>query len=255
VVVAAARVGLGAVAITDHDTISAIPVARAEAAWWGIELIAGVELTCEFEGRELHVLGHFVRDDDPALGEATALLIAGRTERLGTMVERLRDQGICVDAEALKRMFPRAVLGRRHVAEYLARTGQVDCVRAAFLRYLGDGCPACVEKVRLEAGSAIELILGAGGVAALAHPPAWLKEASLCALAEMGMGAIEVDGPGFSRGLFRRLNAQAERLGLIGIAGSDFHAADRPGRWVGSVTTERDQLERLRAACDCRTSS
>ena len=64
VVVAAARVGLGAVAITDHDTVSALPIARPEAAWWGIELIAGVELTCEFEGRELHILGHFIRDDD-----------------------------------------------------------------------------------------------------------------------------------------------------------------------------------------------
>ena len=64
------------------------------------------------------------------------------------------------------------------------------------------------------------------------------------------MRAIEVDGPGFSRSLSRRLQAQAERLGLIGIAGSDFHAADRPGRWVGAITTERDQLQRLRAASE-----
>ena len=50
VVVAAARVGLGALAITDHDTVSALAVARPEAAWWGIELITGVELTSEYEG-------------------------------------------------------------------------------------------------------------------------------------------------------------------------------------------------------------
>ena len=179
VVVAAARVGLSAVAITDHDTVSALPVARPEAAWWGIELIAGVELTCEFERRELHILGHFVRDDDPALCEATALLIAGRTERLNTMVERLRDQGISVDAAALKLTFPRAVLGRRHVAEYLARTGQASSVRVAFLQYLGDGCPACVDKVRLGARSAIELILGAGGVPG-AGAPACEPEGSDC---------------------------------------------------------------------------
>jgi 3',5'-nucleoside bisphosphate phosphatase len=249
VVVAAARVGLGSLAITDHDTVSALPIARPEAAWWGIELIAGVELTCEFEGRELHILGHFIRDDDRALCEAMTVLRAGRIERLRTMTERLRALGLSISEEALKRAFPRAVLGRRHVAEYLVRTGQVASLREAFLQYLGDGCPACVDKVRLEAGRAIALIAAAGGVSALAHPPADLRELSLCALIELGLCAIEVDGPGFSRSLSRRLHAQADRLGLIGIAGSDFHAPDRPGRWVGAITTSGDQLDRLRLGC------
>ena len=59
-------------------------------------------------------------------------------------------------------------------------------------------------------------------------------------------GAVEVAGPGCSRGLGRRLGASADRLGLVGIAGSDFHAPDRPGRWVGAVTTDAADLERLR---------
>ena len=111
VVVAAARVGLGALAITDHDTVSALPVARLEAAWWGIELIAGVELTCEFEGRELHILGYFIRDDDPALCEAMILLCAGRIERLRLMIARLEAQGLSINEQALKRVFPRSSWG------------------------------------------------------------------------------------------------------------------------------------------------
>ena len=74
------------------------------------------------------------------------------------------------------------------------------------------------------------MIAAAGGVSALAHPPADLRELTLCTLIELGLCAIEVDGPGFSRSLSRRLHVQADRLGLIGIAGSDFHAPDRPGR-------------------------
>jgi 3',5'-nucleoside bisphosphate phosphatase len=248
VVVAAARVGLGALAITDHDTVSALAIARPEAAWWGIELIPGVELTSEYEGRELHILGYFIRDDDPALVEAMAFLRCGRVERLRKMVAQLRALGFSIDEQALRRAFPRAVLGRRHVAEFLARTGQVTSLREAFLRYLGDGRPACVDKPRLEAARAIALIEAAGGVSALAHPPVNLRELSLCALVELGLHAIEVDGPGFSRSLSRRIQDQAVRLGLIGIAGSDFHAHDRPGRWVGAITTAHDQLERLRAA-------
>jgi 3',5'-nucleoside bisphosphate phosphatase len=246
VVVAAARVRLGALAITDHDTVSALEVARPEAAWWSIELISGVELTSEYEGRELHILGYFIRDDDAGLLEAMALLRSGRSERLRRMIAQLKSLGFSIEEQALRRAFPRAVLGRRHVADFLARTGQVASLREAFLRYLGDGCPACVDKVRLEAGRSIALIEAAGGVAALAHPPARLRESTLRTLADMGLRAIEVDGPGFSRSLSRRLETQALRLGLVGIAGSDFHATDRPGRWVGAITTARDQLERLR---------
>ncbi len=187
VVVAAARVGLGALAITDHDTVSALEIARAEAAWWGIELIPGVELTSEFEGRELHILGYFIRDDDQALLEAMEFLRRGRVSRLRAMVARLKTLGLFIDDEALRRAFPRAVLGRRHLAEFLVRTGQVKNLRVAFLEYLGDGCPACVDKTRLDAGRAIALVQAAGGVAALAHPPVGLRESALRALVELGL--------------------------------------------------------------------
>ena len=248
VVVAAARVGLSALAITDHDTVSALAVARPEARHWGLELVAGVELTCEHGGRELHILGYFIREDEPDLAAAMDRLRSGRALRIEAMADRLRDLGLLVDLEAVRRAFPRAVLGRRHLAEYLARTGQVSGVRAAFAEFLGDRGPATVEKTRLDALRAIELIGRAGGVAALAHPPHDLGESAIRALADAGMRAIEVDGPGCSRGLGRRLKAIAERLRLIGVAGSDFHAPDRPGRWVGAITTDRETLERLRDA-------
>jgi predicted metal-dependent phosphoesterase TrpH len=252
VVVSAARVGLAALAITDHDTVSALAIARPEAQRWGVELIGGVELTCEYEGRELHILGYFIREDEPALLEAMSKLRVGRTERLHAMAVRLKALGLSVDEQSLKRIFPRAVLGRNHIALYLARTGQVASPRDAFRTYLGDGCPAAVDKLRLEAGHAISLICQAGGVAALAHPPINLQEATLRALVALGLQAIEVDGPGFSQSSSRRFRAQALRLELIGVAGTDFHAPDRPGRWVGAITTPVDQLERLRWASRAR---
>jgi 3',5'-nucleoside bisphosphate phosphatase len=250
VVVAASRVGLAALAITDHDTVSALAVARPEARHWGVELVAGVELTCGHRGRELHILGYFIREDDPDLVAAMDTLRTGRVHRFGAMAERLRDLGLRVDLDAVRRAFPRAVLGRRHLADYLARTGQVSSLRQAFVQHLGDGCPACVEKPRLDALQAIELIGRTGGVAALAHPPHDFGESAVRGLADEGLRAIEVDGPGCSRGLGRRLREIAGRLGLIGVAGSDFHAPDRPGRWVGAVTTDPETLERLRGAAN-----
>jgi 3',5'-nucleoside bisphosphate phosphatase len=248
VVVAAARVGLAGLAITDHDTVSALPIARPEAARWGIELVSGVELTCQHAGREIHILGYFIEEDDPALLDSMALLQNGRAQRIEAMVERLCMLGLRIDLKAVRQVFPRAILGRRHLADYLTRTNQVPSNREVFARFLGDGCPACVDKPRLESAQTIRLIHQAGGVAALAHPPHDLKASLFHALASEGLDALEVDGPGFSREKSHRMRNWADQLGLVGIAGSDFHTADRPGRWVGAITTSVDDLERLRQA-------
>ncbi len=259
VVVAAARVGLAALAITDHDTVSALRIARPEASRWGVELIAGVELTCAGAGRELHVLGYFIDDGNAALCEALARLSGGRTERIAAMAASLLNLGLAVDLAALSRAYPRANLGRKHLALYLARTGQVESERDAFARYLADGRPACVDKPRLDAERAIDLIRVSGGIAALAHPPFDFPELRLGALVSAGLQALEVDGPGFSTGKSRRLRAWAARLGLLAVAGSDFHAPGRPGHWIGSVNTPAAELGRLRSAArpapiECPTS-
>lgn len=252
VVIAAAGVGLQAVAITDHDTVSGIAVARPEAERLGIELVPGVEWTADFEGRELHILGHFVNENDSALLAASARLRAGRIDRLKAMVESLERLGLSVDLEALARMFPRATLGRRHLAEWLARTGQVGGVREAFVRYLGDKGPARVPKPRLDWREAITLTAGAGGVSGLAHPPFNLREEAIETLAAGGLGAIEVEGPGINNRLGRRFLAWAGTHNLVPIAGSDFHAQGPGPRWVGAVTTAAGELERLRERCPGR---
>ena len=247
-VAAAAAVGLAALAITDHDTVSALAIARPEAQRCGVELIDGVELTCCLHGREVHVLGHFIDADDAPLLDAMSWLRAGRAGRLEAMAELLGKKSLVLDLETLRRSFPRAVLGRRHVAEYLARTGQVASVRTAFAELLGDGGPAFVAKPQLDVVEAIGLIRGAGGVAALAHPPYNLRAETLRTLAAAGLGGVEVAGPGISNRLGRRFRDWAAELHLVPVAGSDFHMADRPGRWVGAITTPLADLDRLRRA-------
>src|ERR1700686_3140899 len=62
--------GLGAIAITDHETPAAYFPAQAAAKVGdnvgdgpAIEVIAGVEISCEYRGQELHLLGYFFRPD------------------------------------------------------------------------------------------------------------------------------------------------------------------------------------------------
>lgn len=248
VVRAAAGRGLSALAITDHDTVSALAVARPEADRLGVELVNGVELTAEREGREIHLLGYFFDASDADLVEATRRLRAGRADRIAAMADRLRSLGLSVDLEALSRTFPRATLGRRHLADWLAKTGQVADRRAAFDLYLCDSGPATVPKPRLPWAEAIALIRGAGGVAAWAHPPFDCRRVMVEELIAGGLGAIEVDGPGFDARRSARLRGWAADYGLIPVAGTDFHTPDRPGRWLGAVVTPGGVLERLRIA-------
>src|SRR5438105_6809004 len=83
----ARRSGLAALAITDHDILEGIGPAR-QAAGEHLEVIAGVEVTAEFRGHELHLLGFFFRPDDEALNRALASLRRDRIDRFHDMVER-----------------------------------------------------------------------------------------------------------------------------------------------------------------------
>lgn len=246
VVRAAANLRLSALAITDHDTVSASGVARPEAARLGLELVSGIELTTEHEGREYHLLGYFVRDDEPELVETCRDLRSRRDDRIRAMADRLGALGLRVDLDAIRKTFPRATIGRKHLADWLVRSGQVPDRRSAFALYLGDAASANVPKPRLAIEEAVALVGRVGGVAALAHPPYDLRERTLQTFVAAGLKGIEVAGPGFGKARGARFRAWAERFALVPVAGSDFHVNDRPGRWVGSITTPADDLERLR---------
>ncbi len=247
VVWAAAGLGLKALAITDHDTVSALAIARPEAQRAGIELIGGVEVSAEFHGREVHLLGHFVSEDGERLQALCRKVRESRGARLNAMIERLASLGLTVELGALQRAFPRALLGRRHLADYLVRSGQAADRRVVFAKVLGNHGPANVPKVPAPWREAIQAIGEAGGVAGLAHPPYDLKWASLEELVGGGLSSIEVDWPGLAPNKSLRLRETASRMGLVPIAGSDFHAADRHGRWLGAVATPIERIETLRA--------
>ena len=93
-------------------------MARTEAARWDIELVAGVELTSELDGREIHILGYFIRDDDRAICSAMEWLRTGRATRLEAMVDRLRTLGLTIDVNAVGPVFP----AQRWVADTLPIT-------------------------------------------------------------------------------------------------------------------------------------
>ncbi|MBY0514144.1 MAG: PHP domain-containing protein, partial [Gemmataceae bacterium] len=175
VVALARQAGLCAVAVTDHDTLAAVPAAAAAAAAFShppVEVVSGVEITTELDGRELHLLGYFVRSDDPELTAALARVCAQRRERFREYVARLGERGSVIppDRAALVERST-ASPGRRHVAGLLIACGLAKTRNEAFHRFLGPLRGLVAPKLMLPVGEAIELVHAAGGVASLAHPP------------------------------------------------------------------------------------
>jgi hypothetical protein len=242
----ARRSGLAAVAVTDHDTLSGFGPAHAAAAGSGVEVVPGVEISAEHRGRELHVLGYFVRAGDARLLAALERLREHRTGRFRDMVERLRGCGVPLREEELPRHPAPGVLGRRHLAELLVRLRRAGSVREAFVRYLGDGGRVAVPKLRLPAAEAIDLVRGAGGVAGWAHPSYDCTREHLAALTALGLGAVEVEYPGYRPARVRQLRSWATELGLAVTGGSDCHGPDHPRRAVGSCGVTDTELESLR---------
>jgi predicted metal-dependent phosphoesterase TrpH len=242
----ARRSGLAVVAITDHDTLAGVAEAEAAARGSGVKVVPGVEISAEHEGRELHLLGYFVQSENAELRTALQRLREGREQRFWYMVERLRGCGVSIDECELRRHAGAGVLGRRNLAEYLVQTRRASTVREAFARYLGDKGRVNVPKVRLAVAEAIALVRGAGGVASWAHPPYDDARDRLRELQRLGLGAVEVEYPGFRPGHKRELRRWAAELGLAISGGSDCHGPGHARRTVGACSISAQELAALR---------
>jgi 3',5'-nucleoside bisphosphate phosphatase len=239
----ARRSGLAAVAITDHDTLAGVGPAQVLGGR-GLEVIAGVEITAEFRGREFHLLGYFIDLENTALQTALAEAQQERVRRFRAMVDRLGAMGIALAADAVETQG--TALGRRHLAEMLVKAGKAGTVREAFQRYLGDHGRIIVPRQRMPVAQAIALTQGAGGVAAWAHPTYDCSEESLRELRDLGLGAIEVDYPSCRHSKQSELRRWARDLGLAVTGGSDCHGPGQPQRALGACGITADELEALR---------
>lgn len=225
---------LGAIAITDHDSIAGAREALLTGIPPGLGFLTGVEVSAEpppsYGGPgSLHILGYGLRLDDPDLNRVLEKLQNARHDRTPKILRRLAAMGIPVTLEEVMALAADGQPGRPHIAKLLVAKGVVPDIDAAFDRYLGNGRPAYVDKFRIAASEAIAMINAAGGIPVLAHPGllALEDEAALVELVAelMGMGlkGIEVYYPEHDPAMTRRFVELARRHGLLMTGGSDFH--------------------------------
>ncbi len=233
----ARQCGLKALAITDHDCIDGLAEAQAAGARYGVEVVAGVELSVTVAEVEVHLLGYFFDPDHPGLRAHLAAFQERRRERALRMVERLNTLGVPLTFEEVEAQAQGQALGRPHLAQALLNGGYVETSQEAFEQYISDRGPAFVPKPMFPAQEALALLHEAGGIGVLAHPGHWTGDTTVMALIQAGLDGLETIHPSHDASLTQYYRRLARDFFLLETGGSDYHGprpdvADAMGRYT-----------------------
>jgi predicted metal-dependent phosphoesterase TrpH len=230
------------VALTDHDTTAGWDDA-VQALPAGLTLVRGAELSCSRGGISLHLLAYLFDPAERAFADMRAMLRASRVGRAERMVELLAADGHPVSWDQVRELAGGTV-GRPHIAQALMAHGLVDSVTEAFNPdWIGTHGRYWVAKAELDVVEAVQLVVGAGGVAVFAHPAASKRGRTvgddvIALMAAAGLAGLEVDHVDHSEDEKAHLRGLAAELGLLTTGSSDFHGENKTVQLGAHLTSE-----------------
>lgn len=271
----AAAAGLQVIALTDHDNVDGIPAAlEAAQKFPNLRVIPGVEISTEEPEGEVHVLGYFIDCGNPELLAALEKSRESRVGRAHAMLEKLAGLGMPLEWKRVQQIAGDGTIGRPHIAQALLEKGYIATLKEAFEKYIADGGPAYVERIKITPAETVELISRAGGIAVLAHPltskrirgasgttalePKTAKldepEATIARLKKNGLAGIEAYYGEYTQEQVQSLLKLAEKYGLLATGGSDYHGLDENAETrLGGAKVPLAAAEKLIARAEQRT--
>ncbi len=266
----AASAGLSAIAVTDHDNDAGCADALDEGAKLDVEVVPGVEISCDVEDLAergfspssrptMHLLGYFIPESRNPLSEGLADLQFHRANRNRIIVDRLNELGVDMTFEEVEAEAggPGSQIGRPHFAAVMVRHDAVPDYQTAFDEFLAKGAKAYIGRKLYRPVDAVELMIEAGVVPVLAHPltmniPFEEIERFADELVDAGLRGIEGYHGDWTLEDQAPLRDYAERRGLIASGGSDYHGVMRPDRDLpggrSGVTVPMEVLDQLKSA-------
>jgi len=236
--------GLTHLAITDHDCVAGFAEISGDA---NLRLIPGVEISCAWGSRELHVVGLGIDAGDSGLIALLERQQASRRDRIGAIAERLSALGIDGLMDYLDTL-PCHALTRTHAADFLVDGGHCRNQQKAFKQYLGSRGRAHVPGTWCALAEAVQVIKAGGGIAVLAHPGRYpLSKHQLEGLVrefrELGGEAMETSYGNIDPLVQRRMRELAEAAGLYQSQGSDFHSASAHWTDIGRFPAQPPDIK------------
>ncbi|GAC1417531.1 MAG: PHP domain-containing protein [Actinomycetota bacterium] len=252
VVGVAKKAGLDAFALTDHDTLAGLPIARAAAAHLGLTVYTGCEISAVHEGCPVHVLGYFMDESHPRLLNELSAIREDRVRRAKAIVDKLNGLGVSITYERVREIAQGESVGRPHLAAAMVEAGVINKTNEAFTdEWIGNNGRAYVEKKALSPQAAVDLINESSGAAVIAHP-IWFRKGEdglpadlIESLARNGLAGLEVNHPDHDEAARARFGALARDLGLIETGSSDYHGNEH-GPTIALNVTPAESIEALR---------
>lgn len=251
----AKRIGLKAVALTDHNNVDGLPRFLAAAEKAGIEAVPGVEFSTDYHGIELHVLMLFIQPKHYDAVKSVLHDFHKRKEQSNRdLIDNLNKAGIAISYDDVCKRTPTGFVNRAVIASELVEKSYVSSVKEGFQKYLSEKNGFYVPAKRTDVYEMIRFIKELGGVTVLAHPFLNLDEAALRAFLPeaiaAGLDAIETMYSKYDELTTRTAMNIAEEFGILHSGGSDFHGKTKPdialGRGRGNLLIPYSVLENLK---------
>ena len=228
--------GIEIVCISDHDNLAAYFEIKTYADEHGVTLVPGVELSCIYEGVDVHILAYAFDALDERVAERLRQFRQTRHQRGSLMVDRLRSLGYAISADRVDELAAGGSMGRPHVARALVEAGYVASVDEAFDKLLSAGKPGYVEKERFRIDEAVALIRSTGGVTSIAHPTLYPNgERIVPQLLDAGIDGVEVFHPKVDEASREAYSNVARFRGKMLTGGSDDHGTVKTKETLGTI--------------------
>lgn len=234
----AEKIGLDAIALTDHNTVAGLPEFLAAAEGKKVRAIAGTEFSTDYKGTELHILGLFLRPEHYA--PITDLLEDYRMRKEKSnldLTEKLNAAGYAIDYEKIKSSTPKGQVNRALIAAELTRLGYTESIQDAFKKLLSPKCGYYIPPTRPSPFETIRLIKSMGAVAVLAHPFLNLDEQELREFLEeavpCGLDGMETLYSTYDEETTALAEKMAAEFGILSSGGSDYHGGNKPHIQMG----------------------
>jgi predicted metal-dependent phosphoesterase TrpH len=233
------RSGLKAVALTDHDTVEGLDDFLDQQNCVSTRLIPGIELSCEFLGRDLHILGLFMDHRDPVFKERVQSLRLRRHRRNAQIFQKLNNLKIKIRPEDFFKDKQQGTLTRAHIADMLIETGHAASRTEVFKKYLGEDGLAYAPFEFLSPDEAFKWIKEAGGLSFIAHPARFagvrfVWDSAMADLRDRGARGIEAYYSDHSETETAYFLALCKALGMFPSGGSDYHGRRKPDCKLGT---------------------
>lgn len=247
--------GLSALALTDHNTITGLDEFIAAADGKPLEIVPGVEFTTAYQGKELHILGLFIRPETyDAVNEYINEASIRKEESNYRLIKRLQEHGYRITyIDVLENS--KGHINRANIAAILVQKGYLKSISEGFETILSKKYGLYEPPERLSSLATIEFIRSIGAVAVWAHPYIHMnfEEADefLPHAIQSGLQGMETMYTMYDDATTERARQVCRRFGLLESGGSDFHGANKPhislGKGEGNLCIPYEFYEKLHA--------